>query len=68
MPNKTYSNLLRERLAAMAFNMGLKSAIYILESAENLSPEGCKYLTDALKNQIAGSEVAYTVELIRGMA
>ena len=67
MSKETCSNLLTESEAAMAFNMGLKSAIYILESAENMSPEGRKYLIDELIKQIANSEVDYTVELIRDM-
>ena len=68
MSNEIYSNLLTEREVAMAFNMGLKTAIYILESAEYISTEGRKYLIDELKKEIADSEVNYTVELIRGMA
>jgi hypothetical protein len=67
MFDETYMDLLSEREAAMAFNMGLKTAIYILEMAEELSPEGRIYLVDQLKKQVADSEVDYAVELIHGM-
>jgi len=40
MSKETYLDLLTEREAVMAFNMGLKTAIFVLESAENMSPEG----------------------------
>ena len=38
--------------AKMAFNMGLQTALYVLEKAEELSPEGRKYLIEELKKQI----------------
>ena len=68
MSKETYSDLLTEREVAMAFNMRLKSAIYILESAEDSSPEGRKYLIDELKRQIAGSEVDCTLKLIESIS
>jgi len=36
-----------------AYNMGLRSAIHILECAEVLSREGIRKLTEELKKQIA---------------
>ena len=36
-----------------AFNMGLESAVHILESAEKLSREGIKQLTEELKEQLS---------------
>jgi len=67
MFDETYSDLLSEREVAMAFNMGLKTAIYILEMAEDLSPEGRRYLVEELKKPVADSEVDYALELIRGI-
>ncbi len=42
-----------------AFNMGLESAVFILENAEGLTPNGIKYLTESLKKII---EEEYTAE------
>ena len=58
----TYSDLLSERETAMAFNMGLKTAIYVLEMAEELSPEGRRYLVEELKKQSDDNEVDYTLQ------
>jgi len=41
----------------MAFNMGLQSAVYVLEKAERLSPRGLRYLKDELKKNIAESDL-----------
>jgi len=41
----------------MAFNMGLQSAVFVLEKAERLSPEGRKCLIDELKKNIAESDL-----------
>lgn len=40
-----------------AFNMGLESAVYILERSEELSREGIKLLTWALKEKISNQDV-----------
>lgn len=44
------------RETTMAFNMGLQTAIYVLEKAEALSAEGRRYLIEELKKQIENSE------------
>lgn len=44
------------RETTMAFNMGLQTAIYVLEKAEALSAEGRRYLIEELKKQIDHSE------------
>ena len=44
------------RETTMAFNMGLQTAIYVLEKAETLSAEGRRYLIEELKKQIDHSE------------
>lgn len=44
------------RETTMAFNMGLQTAIYVLEKAETLSAEGRRYLIEELKKQITCSE------------
>ena len=45
-----------EKETNLAFNMGLQTAIYVLEKAETLSAEGRKYLIEELKKQITCSE------------
>ena len=40
----------------MAFNMGLQSAVFVLEKAEILSPEGRRHLIESLKKYIAENE------------
>ena len=44
------------RETTIAFNMGLQTAIYVLEKAETLSAEGRRYLIEELKKQIDHSE------------
>jgi hypothetical protein len=44
------------RETTIAFNMGLQTAIYVLEKAETLSAEGRRYLIEELKKQIDNSE------------
>ncbi len=39
-----------------AFNMGVESAVYILECSEVLSREAIKQLTKALKEQISNMD------------
>ena len=46
---------LTERDVTMAFNMGLQTAIYVLERAEELSEEGRRFLVEELRKQIARS-------------
>ena len=40
----TYLQILAEEEATMAFNMGLETAVYVLERAEALSADGRKFL------------------------
>jgi len=56
---KRYTNwkVLKEKEAKMAFNMGLQSAVYVLEKAEKLSPRGLRYLLESLKKNIAESDL-----------
>jgi hypothetical protein len=49
--------LLKENEFNMAFNMGLQSAVFVLEKAERLSPEGRSYLIKLLKKNIAENEL-----------
>lgn len=56
MLTETYTQLYTERETAMAFNMGLQTALYVLEKAEDLSAEGRRYLIEALRKQIEDSE------------
>ena len=56
MLTETYAQLYTERETAMAFNMGLQTALYVLEKAEDLSAEGRRYLIEALRKQIEDSE------------
>ena len=53
---ETYAQIQTERETAMAFNMGLQTAIYVLEKAEELSAEGRRFLIEELRRQIANSE------------
>lgn len=48
--------VLKEKEVKMAFNMGLQSAVFVLEEAEGLSPKGRKYLVDELKKNIEQSD------------
>ncbi len=52
-----YLQILGEREATMAFNMGLQTAVYVLEQAEELSEEGRRFLIEELRKQIASSNV-----------
>ena len=56
---KHYTNwkVLKEKEVKMAFNMGLQSAVYVLEKAEKLSPRGLRYLLESLKKNIAESDL-----------
>ena len=65
MKEEIYLELLTERERTMAFNTGLKCAIYVLERPEALFPEGRKSLLESLKKQIADSEATYTSYLLR---
>jgi hypothetical protein len=56
MLTQTSTQLYAERETAMAFNMGLQTAIYVLEKAEELSAEGRRFLIEELRRQIANSE------------
>jgi len=49
--------LKEKEVKKMAFNMGLQSAVYVLEKAERLSPRGLRYLKDELKKNIAESDL-----------
>ena len=64
MGDETYRELLKEREVNLVFNMGLETAVYLLEEAEDLSPRGRRYLLESLKKQIADSEVAHTVQAL----
>ena len=44
--------ILGEEEAFTAFNMGLQTAIYVLEKAEALSAQGRRFLIEELKKQI----------------
>ena len=55
MKYDTNWKVLKEKEVKMVFNMGLQSAVYVLEKAERLSPRGLRYLTDELKKNIAKS-------------
>ena len=41
-----------------AFNKGIESAIFVLEKAEELSPDGIQYMVESLKKLISESEVS----------
>jgi hypothetical protein len=55
MHAETYLQILAASEATMAFNMGLQTAVYILEKAEDLSPEGRRFLIEELRKQITRS-------------
>jgi hypothetical protein len=65
MNEDSYNELLTEKEAAIAYNEGLKAAVYVLERAEKLSPEGRRYLLEELKKQIADNEMAFTARILR---
>ena len=52
MDEKTEIQLFNEHEAVMAFNMGLHTAVYILEKAEHLSPQARRLLLQELKRDI----------------
>ena len=56
MVGKISLQSLTEREFTIAFNMGLRAAVNLLEKAENLSPKGRNYLLGALKKEIEESE------------
>ena len=56
MLTQSYAQIEATRETAVAFNMGLQTAIYVLEKAEALSAEGRRYLIEELKKQIECSE------------
>ena len=56
MPADSAGRILTEKEAVMAFNMGLQTAIYVLERAEELSPEERRFLIEKLRRQIANTE------------
>jgi hypothetical protein len=60
MKHYTDWKILKEKEVNMAFNMGVQSAVFILEKAERLSPAGRRYLIDELKKNIAESDGSYT--------
>ena len=55
MPVESDRKLLLEKETVLAFNMGLQTAIYVLEKAEDLSTEGRRFLIEELKKQITMS-------------
>jgi len=56
MQAESVGQILTEKETVMAFNMGLQTAIYILEKAEKQSAEGRRLLIEELRKQIANSE------------
>ena len=64
MEHENCQQLLTEREVSMVFNMGLQSALFVLEKAERLSSEGRKYLIGEMKKYIAESEIDYTLQLL----
>ena len=48
--------VLKKDKVNISFDMGLEMAVFILEMAEGLSPEGQKCLIDELKKNIGQSE------------
>ena len=47
---------LKKEKVNISYNMGLEMALFVLEMAEGLSPEGRKQLIDELKKNIAVNE------------
>ena len=56
MHAENYAQIPTDREATLAFNMGLQTAVYVLEKAEDLSEEGQRYLIEELRKQIGNSE------------
>ena len=61
MAEEIYLQSLTEKEFTIAFNMGLQAAVFVLEKAENISPEGRSYLLDELKKQIENSEAGHMI-------
>ena len=57
MLTQTYAQIQTSKETTIAFNMGLQTAIYILEKAEELSDEGRRFLIQELRKQIEDSEI-----------
>ena len=53
MEIELYHHSLTEREFTTAFNMGLETAVYLIEEAEMLSPGGRRLLLKELKKKIA---------------
>ena len=64
MYHEIIMQLLKERELNVAFNMGLQCAVFVLEQAERLSPEGRRHLLESLKKNIAQSEGVYTLRVL----
>jgi len=64
MEHDTNWKVLKEKEVNIAFNMGLQSAVYVLEKAEGLSPRGLRFLIDELKKNIAESDSNYTLRIL----
>jgi len=61
MAEEIYLQALTGREFNIAFNMGLEAAVFVLEKAEELSPEGRRHLLDELKKQIEDSETEHMI-------
>ena len=57
MDRKPYNLSMNERELIVAFNMCMKTAVYVLEAAENLSPVGRTYMVKELKKLVAEIDV-----------
>ena len=55
MHTEVNSQILTEREVAIAFNMGLQTAVYVLEKSEELSVEGRRILIEELRKQTTNS-------------
>ena len=56
MPAESDRQMVTEREVVLAFNMGLQTAVYVLEKTEALSAEGRRFLIEELRKQIERSE------------
>jgi len=52
MKDDTNGKVSKEEEVTISFNMGLEMAVFVLEMAEGLSPEGRKNLIESLKKNI----------------
>ena len=52
MKHDTNWKVLKEEEVNIAFNMGLRSAVFVLEKAQRLSSEGRKHLINELKKNL----------------